>query len=83
MVRVLIKEKNHAYFLDFLNNEIIVKMLDYDYLVKVVLSGDDTEGKAHLASIFSKSYFRTDYKYTIDIGFHVNIISVLGKTIKM
>ena len=58
-------------------------MSDCDYNVKVVLIGDDTEGKAHLASSFSKSYFKTDYKYTIGVDFHVNTLGVLGKTMKM
>ncbi len=58
-------------------------MSDCDYNVKVVLIGDDTEGKAYLASSFSKSYFKTDYKYTIGVDFHVNTLGVLGKTMKM
>ena len=58
-------------------------MSDYDYNVKVMLTGNDTEGKAYLASRFSKSYFKMDYKYTIGVDFHVKIISVLGITVKM
>jgi len=58
-------------------------MSDYDYNVKVMLIGDDTEGKAYFASRFSKSYFKTDYKYTIGVDFHVKTLSVLGKTVKM
>ena len=83
MVRALIKEKNHAYFLDFLNNEFIDKMSECDYIVKIVLTGNDTEGKAYLATRFSKGYFETNYKYTIGVDFHVNTLSVLGKTVKM
>ena len=58
-------------------------MSDYDYSVKVLLIGDDAEGKAYLANKFSKSYFETDYKCTIGVDFHVNTLRVLGKTVKM
>jgi small GTP-binding protein len=58
-------------------------MSDYDYNVKVVLTGDDAEGKVYLASKFCKSYFNTDYKHTIGVDFHINTLNVLGKTVKM
>jgi small GTP-binding protein len=58
-------------------------MSDYDYNVKVILIGDDTEGKAYLANKLSKSYYRTDYKNTIGVNFHVNTLRVLGMTVKM
>jgi small GTP-binding protein len=58
-------------------------MSAYDYYFKVALTGNDTKGKAYLASSFSESYFETDYKYTIGIDFHINILSVLGITMKM
>ncbi len=54
-----------------------------DYIVKVVLIGDDPEGKAYLASRSCKNYFNTDSKYTIGVDFHVKTLSVLGKTVKM
>jgi len=55
----------------------------YNYNVKVVLIGDDTEGMTYLASSFSESYFDADYKYTIGVDFHVNVLSVFGRTMKM
>ncbi|MFX1297857.1 MAG: hypothetical protein ACFFD2_23800, partial [Promethearchaeota archaeon] len=58
-------------------------MSDYDYLVKVVLTGDDSEGKAYFASRICKGYFNTDYKYTIGVDFHVNTLTVLGRIVKM
>ena len=54
-------------------------MSDYDYYVKVVLSGDNTEGKAYLATNFSKSYYNVDYKQTIGLDFHSKNINVYGK----
>ena len=58
-------------------------MSAYNYNVKVVLIGDDTEGMTYLASRFSNSYFEADYKYTIGVDFHVSVLSVSGRTIKM
>ncbi|MHA2282156.1 MAG: ADP-ribosylation factor-like protein [Promethearchaeota archaeon] len=83
MDRVDIKENKYPYFIDFFNNEFFDKMSGYDYNVKVVLVGDDIKGKAYFASRFSKSYFETDYKFTIGVDFHVKTLSVLGKTVKM
>jgi len=58
-------------------------MSDRDFKVKVMLMGDDPEGKAFLASNFSKNYFATDYKYTIGLEFHIKSLRVLGRTMKM
>ncbi len=55
----------------------------YNYNVKVVLIGDDTEGMTYLASRFSNSYFEADYKYTIGVDIHVKVLSVFGRTMKM
>ncbi|MFX1531332.1 MAG: hypothetical protein ACFFBC_09475 [Promethearchaeota archaeon] len=58
-------------------------MIDYDYNVKVVLTGDDSEGKSHLATNFCKNFLQTDSKSTIGLEFHVKTLPVLGKTMKM
>ncbi len=58
-------------------------MSDYDYIIKVVLTGDDPEGKAYLTSRFCKSYFKSDSRETIGVDFHINTLSVLGKTVKL
>jgi len=56
---------------------------EYDYLLKVIITGDDTEGTTYLTSNYSKSFFTEDYKMTIGVDFHLKILSALGKTIKM
>ncbi len=56
---------------------------DYDYLLKVIVTGDDIEGTTYLTSKYSKSFFTEDYKMTIGVDFHVKSLSALGKTIKM
>ena len=58
-------------------------MSDCDYKVKVMLIGDDLEGKAYLASNFFENYFASDYKHTIGIDFHIKSLRVLGKTMTM
>lgn len=58
-------------------------MSDYDYHVKVVLSGDDTEGKAYLVTNFCKSYYNVEYKHIIGLDFHGKDINVLGKRMKL
>ncbi|MFX0083593.1 MAG: hypothetical protein ACFE94_17735 [Candidatus Hodarchaeota archaeon] len=58
-------------------------MPEYDYNVKVVLIGDNAEGKAYLASKFCKNFFATDYKFTIGISFYSKTLIALGKTMKL
>ena len=58
-------------------------MLEYDYMIKVVLIGDETEGKTYFASKFCEDFFVTNYKFTIGIGFYVKTVNVLGKLIKL
>lgn len=58
-------------------------MSEYDYNFKIILIGDDTEGKSFLVDKFCTNFFRTDYKLTIGVDFHVKLISVLDKTTKL
>ncbi len=58
-------------------------MFYYDFIFKVVLTGNDPKGKAYIASKFSKSYFSTNYKNTIGVDFHVKTLRVSGNTLKM
>ena len=58
-------------------------MSDRVYNVKVILMGDDLEGKAYLASNFCNNYFATNYKYTIGLEFHIKSLLVLGRNMKM
>jgi hypothetical protein len=56
---------------------------EYDYLLKIIITGKDTEGTTYLANNFSKRYYTEDYKMTIGVDFYVKSFSVNGKTIKM
>ena len=58
-------------------------MSDYDYSVKVILSGDDIEGKTYLVTNFCKSYYTEKFKSSIGVDFHSKILSVLGKGMKI
>ncbi|MHA2392580.1 MAG: hypothetical protein ACXAEX_11610 [Promethearchaeota archaeon] len=58
-------------------------MPEFDYNVKVVLIGDETEGKSYLASRFCKNFFTKEYKFTIGIEFHVKTLIVNGKAMKL
>ncbi len=58
-------------------------MIDFDYNVKVLLTGDDSEGKSYLVTNFCKNFFQIDSKSTIGLEFHVKTLPVLGKKMKM
>jgi len=58
-------------------------MSEFDYNVKVVVIGDDSEGKEYLTNHFSKSYFQHNFKYTIGIEFRVKTLRVQERTLKM
>lgn len=55
---------------------------DYDYLFKVVLTGDSGVGKSNLLSRFSRNEFALESKSTIGVEFATRTISVDGKIIK-
>ncbi|CAK80125.1 unnamed protein product (macronuclear) [Paramecium tetraurelia] len=55
---------------------------DYDYLFKVVLSGDSGVGKSNLLLRFTKNQFNPDSKTTIGVEFATRSISISGKIIK-
>ena len=57
-------------------------MIEYDYFVKVVLSGDNTEGKTFLVTNFCKSYYTEKYKPSIGVDFHSKSLNILGKGMK-
>lgn len=58
-------------------------MSDRVYNVKVILMGDDPEGKAYLSSNFCNNYFATNYKFTIGLEFHIKSLRVHGRSMKM
>ncbi|CAD8083743.1 unnamed protein product [Paramecium sonneborni] len=55
---------------------------DYDYLFKIVLSGDSGVGKSNLLLRFTKNQFNPDSKTTIGVEFATRSISISGKIIK-
>ncbi|KAM3145120.1 Ras- protein RABA1d [Paramecium bursaria] len=55
---------------------------DYDYLFKIVLSGDSGVGKSNLLTRFTKNQFNQDSKTTIGVEFATKSIKVQDKTIK-
>ncbi|MFX1324397.1 MAG: hypothetical protein ACFE8N_05540 [Promethearchaeota archaeon] len=58
-------------------------MSEYDYNFKIILIGDDSEGKLFLADKFCTNFFRMDYKLTLGVDFHVKLISVFDKIAKL
>ena len=58
-------------------------MIEYDCNIKVVLTGEDNEGKEYLTTTFCKSYHNIEYKQTLGLDFHVKTLNVLGKTMKI
>ncbi|CAD8167635.1 unnamed protein product [Paramecium octaurelia] len=55
---------------------------DYDYLFKIVLSGDSGVGKSNLLLRFTKNQFNADSKTTIGVEFATRSIITNGKVIK-
>ena len=58
-------------------------MSEYDYSFKVVLIGDDTEGKTYFATNFSDSSHHMNYIKTIGLDIHGKTLNALGKTVKI
>ncbi|MFX0030882.1 MAG: hypothetical protein ACFE8B_16835 [Candidatus Hermodarchaeota archaeon] len=58
-------------------------MFEHDYYVKVVLTGDDTEGKAYLTTNFCKTAYSLEYKHTLGLDFHGKTLTALGKVMKI
>merc|ERR1711998_690073 len=55
---------------------------EYDYLFKVVLTGDSGVGKSNLLTRFTRDEFKADSKSTIGVEFATQTIQVDKKTIK-
>eukprot|EP00249_Psilotum_nudum_P011592 c23258_g2_i2 orf=378-1022(-) len=55
---------------------------EYDYLFKVVITGDSGVGKSNLLSRFTRNEFCLESKSTIGVEFSTRTIQVDGKTIK-
>ena len=54
----------------------------YDYLYKIVLTGDSGVGKSCLLSRFTRNEFDVESRSTIGVEFATRSIKVAGKTIK-
>ncbi|MFW9818361.1 MAG: Rab family GTPase [Candidatus Thorarchaeota archaeon] len=55
----------------------------YDYTFKIVLLGDPEVGKANLSQKLCYNIFNPEETMTIGVEFHVKILEVKGKKIKM
>ncbi|XP_078332956.1 ras-related protein Rab-11A-like [Crassostrea virginica] len=55
---------------------------EYDYLAKVVLSGDSGVGKSNLLSRFTRNEFTLESKSTIGVEFATRSVHIDGKTLK-
>ncbi|PIA42113.1 hypothetical protein AQUCO_02100163v1 [Aquilegia coerulea] len=55
---------------------------NFDYLFKVVLTGDSGVGKSNLLSRFTRNEFSLDSRSTIGVEFGTRSLKVEGKTIK-
>eukprot|EP00249_Psilotum_nudum_P011590 c23258_g1_i3 orf=298-942(-) len=55
---------------------------EYDYLFKVVITGDSGVGKSNLLSRFTRNEFCLESKSTIGVEFSTRTIQVDGKSIK-
>ncbi len=62
--------------------DMAVKQEQYDYLYKVVLTGDSGVGKSCLLSRFTRNEFDAESKSTIGVEFATRSIQVDNKTIK-
>lgn len=54
----------------------------YDFLYKIVLTGDSGVGKSCLLSRFTRNEFDAESKSTIGVEFATRSIKIGGKTIK-
>ena len=52
---------------------------EYDYLIKIIVVGDNGVGKNALTLQFSKSFSPKDYRMTIGVNFHIKTIPIETK----
>lgn len=57
-------------------------MAEYDFTFKIILVGDESEGKSYFARSFCYNLFNSDTRMTIGVDFFVRSINMLGKNIK-
>lgn len=57
-------------------------MAESDFTFKIVLIGDESEGKSYFARRFSYNLFSADTGITIGVEFFVRVVNILGKNIK-
>ncbi|MBD3226901.1 MAG: GTP-binding protein [Candidatus Lokiarchaeota archaeon] len=56
---------------------------EYDYLFKIIVTGDGAVGKTAITVRFSQGKFDSDYKMTIGVDFAIKMIDIDGKKIKL
>ncbi len=54
----------------------------FDYMFKLVLSGDSSVGKSNILSRFINNKFNIDQKTTIGVDFHTKTVVIDNKMIK-
>mmetsp|Transcript_19831 Transcript_19831/g.36226 ORF Transcript_19831/g.36226 Transcript_19831/m.36226 type:complete len:137 (+) Transcript_19831:57-467(+) len=58
------------------------KLMQYDYLVKLLLIGDDSVGKSSLLSRFADGKFPTPH-VTIGMDFKIKMLDIGGRRVKL
>lgn len=56
---------------------------NFDFLIKIVLTGDSNVGKTSILSVFSGEVFPTDYMSTIGVDFKVKSIKIDDTILKL
>ncbi|MDX1798577.1 MAG: Rab family GTPase, partial [Candidatus Lokiarchaeia archaeon] len=59
------------------------KMSQYDYTFKIVILGDDSEGKTAFTKRYCYNIFNPSERLTIGVDFHVKTMRSLGKAMKL
>jgi Ras-related protein Rab-1A len=62
---------------------LIIKMEEYDYLIKVLLIGDSGVGKSCLLLRFVDDRYESNYIATIGIDFRIKTLIINGKRVKI
>jgi len=57
-------------------------MSEYDYTFKIMVLGDEPEGKAYLTKNFCRNYFLSDLKMTLGVDFLSKSVEMFGLNIK-
>jgi small GTP-binding protein len=56
---------------------------EYDYLFKIIVTGDGAVGKTAITIRFSQGKFDSDYKMTIGVDFAIKMLDISDKKVKL